>query len=145
MAVDFTLHEDLMDALSVDQPDPARVQALLDQVRRTGIPLDTVTLEFAFRRTVERAAARFKEDPFDIVRIHRFERVVSLCTSLPFSTNLWAPQNVYNEARELLQNRQADGMTLHELDVLQTGYDTLGERLGFRIAPVVVSAQTNER
>ena len=40
MAVEFTLHEELLEVLSADEPDAERVAALLEQVSGAGIPLD---------------------------------------------------------------------------------------------------------
>jgi hypothetical protein len=98
MAVDFTLNEELLTALSADDPDIERIRGLLEDVKRAGILLDLVTLEFAFRRTVERAAERFRADAGDLDRLQRFERVAGVCPLLPFEVNLWAAQNIYYEA-----------------------------------------------
>ncbi|MBI4907854.1 MAG: DUF3536 domain-containing protein [Acidobacteria bacterium] len=100
MAVDFTVHEDLREALSTDEPELRKVQALLEEAGRTGIVLDKVTLEFTFRRTVERAAGGFQADPGDLRLLERFDKAVSLCPHLPFDVNLWGAQNAYYAVRE---------------------------------------------
>ena len=97
MAVDFSLNEDLLAAVSRDDPDAERIREILDQVKRGGIPLDLVALEFAFRRSVERIAERFRVNPTDLERLQAFERVVGICPSLPFEVNLWGVQNTYFE------------------------------------------------
>jgi len=97
MAVDFTLNEDLHAALSKDDPDAERIREVLEQVKRAGIVLDTVPLEFTFRKTVSRAAARFQEDPHALEPLRAFDRAVAICPSLPFEVNLWIAQNVYFE------------------------------------------------
>ena len=130
MAVDFTLNEDLLAALAADEPNAAEVQALLEQVRQTGIPLDTVTLEFAFRRTVERAARHFEVDPLDSQRLRRFSRVVGVCPALPFSTNLWAAQNIYHRTRQAHQSRAAKDAAL-DVQSWRAALNVLGNRLGF--------------
>jgi alpha-amylase/alpha-mannosidase (GH57 family) len=98
MAVDFTLNEDLLATLSSDELDPRRVKEILDQVKHTGIQVDNITLEFAFRRTLERAAKSFQERPQDLARLRRFAKAVAICPALPFEVNLWAAQNAYFEA-----------------------------------------------
>ena len=140
MAVDFTLNEELLNALSKEEPSAEAVKALLEQVRRTGILVDTVTLEFAFRRTVERAAELFEANPFDLGRIRRFDEVMSLCESLPFSTNLWAAQNLYHLAqRSCLQVSQ----TKNDRDPgWKAAFDCLGAKLGFAIKSVGADAAT---
>ncbi len=141
MAVDFTLQEELLCALSDDAPDPAAVQALLDQVRRTGIQLDHVTLEFAFRRIVERAGHEFHADPTDPERIRRFHEVVTLSHMLPFSTTLWAAQNLYYRARQSCRQPLAACGGAEPRDARwQAAIDSLGAKLGFHIEPVTVDA-----
>jgi alpha-amylase/alpha-mannosidase (GH57 family) len=137
MAVDFTLQEDLLTALSVDEPDASQVQALLEQVRRTGIQLDNVTLEFTLRRTIERAADAFGRDPRQRQTLQCFDRVAGLCPLLPFHVNLWAAQNVYHVARKArfdeMQARALRGDSNAQW-WLRT-MDALGARLGFYIEP----------
>jgi hypothetical protein len=134
MAVDFTLHEDLLAALSADEPDAKQVQALLEQASHTGILLDKVTLEFAFRRTVERAAEFFGRNPGDAQLLERFDRVVSLCPLLPFQVNLWAAQNTYHAARS------ARFEEFSEAQVWVQAMDALGAKLGFHIEPQTAEA-----
>jgi alpha-amylase/alpha-mannosidase (GH57 family) len=133
MAVDFTLHEDLLAALSAAEPDAKRVEALLDQLRRLGIPLDNVTLEFAFRKTVERAATEYEADPFDAERVKRFHDVVSLSPSLPFPTNLWTAQNTYHRARRAYLRALEGPAAPAQSEAFRLALDALGAKLGFQI------------
>lgn len=144
MAVDLTLHDDLLAALSAEQPDPGRVQDLLDQIRRTGITLDTVTLEFAFRRTVERAANYFRLNPFDLERIRRFHDVVNLSPALPFSTNLWAAQNVYHETRQSCLGTLAAVSPSGDVQRWRCSIGALGSVLGFQSDAVAARAVAAE-
>jgi hypothetical protein len=131
MAVDFTLHEDLLGALSADEPDPCQVQAVLEQIRRTGILLDNVTLEFAFRKTVERAAEAFCRNPKEQQLLERFDKVVSLCPLLPFQVNLWTARNAYHLVRE---TRSEEARAPEMQDWIRT-MDALGVKLGFYVDP----------
>jgi alpha-amylase/alpha-mannosidase (GH57 family) len=142
MAVDFTLHEDLLAALSADEPNASQVEAILERVRQTGIPLDTVTLEFAFRRTVERAARNFESDPLDMEKLRRFSSVVGLGPRLPFSTNLWAAQNIYHRARRAHSEAPATKRAAHDLSSWRPAMDALGGRLGFERELVQVHTES---
>jgi hypothetical protein len=133
MAVDFTLHEDLLEALSAAHPDSARIRTLLEQIGRTGILLDSVTLEFAFRRSVERAADHFKTDPFDRERVRRFYEVVSLASELPFTANLWAAQNIFHQARQVCSMFGGNGVNSANGQEWRAAFDALGSTLGFSI------------
>ncbi|MEK7751171.1 MAG: DUF3536 domain-containing protein [Acidobacteriota bacterium] len=135
MAVDFTLNEDLLAALSEDDPDAEKVRGILEQVRRIGIEIDAVTLEFAFRKTVERAAGLFRAEPGDLARLQRFERVVSLCSLLPFPVDLWTAQNAYYDvmrARYAEFEDQAEKGDAAAQAWIGSARD-LGDKLNFRV------------
>jgi hypothetical protein len=95
MAVDFTLNENLLNALAKPDPDAAEIDEMLDQIRRAGFEPDKVTLEFSFRRTVEHAAEAFRDHPDDLEHLREFQRIAAICPSLPFEVNLWVAQNIY--------------------------------------------------
>ncbi|MGH9673280.1 MAG: DUF3536 domain-containing protein, partial [Bryobacteraceae bacterium] len=137
MAVDFALHEDLLEALKSDDHDANRVHALLEQATQTGIQLDKVTLEFAFRRTVERAAQAFLHDPGQRLLIENFDKAVSMCPLLPFPVDLWAAQNAYHAARETrfpeFQAKAIAGDS--EAQAWVRMMNALGAKLGFYIEP----------
>ena len=97
MAVDFTLQEEILAALAQDLPDPDQITEILEQSKLAGITLDRVTLEFTFRRTVERAAHEFQRSNGELAQLQAFERTVGICSSLPFEVNLWVAQNIYFE------------------------------------------------
>ncbi|MEO8125913.1 MAG: DUF3536 domain-containing protein [Bryobacteraceae bacterium] len=140
MAVEFTLHDDILAALSADEPDVSRVESLLEQIRRTGIPLNTVTLEFAFRATVERAANGFKEHPFDAQRLHCFHAAMTINDILPFSVNLWAAQNIYQQGRHAALRNLKHSPASEDLAEWRSSVDALGVALGFYIHPLPVEA-----
>ncbi len=69
----------------------------MEEVRLQGITLDTATLEYALRGTVERLADLFFINPADIQLLEKLNTAVSLARSMPFEVNLWKPQNRYYE------------------------------------------------
>jgi alpha-amylase/alpha-mannosidase (GH57 family) len=99
MAVDFALNEDLRVALSSSEPDGPRIKSLLEQVQRTGILLDQVTLEFAFRKTIEQVARELAERPGHLEPLESLDRLAAICPLLPFPVDLWGAQNVYHVLR----------------------------------------------
>lgn len=136
MAVDFTLQENLMEALSSDEPDLPRIQELQGQVKETGILLDQVALEFTFRRTLERAAGAFLAAPLEPEALERFDRAASICAALPFQVNLWAAQNAYQAGRHVwLQSDSRSGGGTSSPG-RRTRLDALGAKLGFKIETV---------
>ena len=105
MAVDFSLHEELSNALSKSRPTAERIAEILAQIERAGIPLHPVPLEFTFRRTVEQAAQALQQNPGDITCLEALEKTASICALLPFEVNLWRAQNIYFE---VMQARAAE-------------------------------------
>ncbi len=97
MAIDFTLNEEFLSALSADEVDPERVGAVLEQLKATGIALDAVTAEYALRKNIERFAQSLRLQRDCLESIQRLERVLRVCPLLPFQVNFWLPQNAYYE------------------------------------------------
>jgi len=97
MAIDFTLHEEFLSALSADEVDPERVSAVLEQLRATGITPDAVTAEYTLRKNMERAAHLLELRRDSLESMQHLERVLRVCPLLPFQVNLWLPQNTYYE------------------------------------------------
>lgn len=95
MAIDFTLHEEFLSALSADEVDAGRVRAVLEQIQATGIPLDAVTAEYTLRKNMEGAARQLHLRPESLESMQHLERVLGVCPLLPFQANLWLPQNTY--------------------------------------------------
>jgi hypothetical protein len=93
VAIDFTLHEDLQAALSRDDVEVARVRPILDQFRLSGVGVEDVSLEFAFRGVIERLAGRWQASPEDPEAVRAMHRALDVLDILPFPINLWRAQN----------------------------------------------------
>ena len=97
VAIDFALHQDLQTALSREDVDAAKVKPLLDQIRRSGVSPEEVSLEFAFRQVVEKWALKWRDSPDDPDAREALSRVLDVLDILPFQVNLWAAQNAAYE------------------------------------------------
>jgi alpha-amylase/alpha-mannosidase (GH57 family) len=95
LAVDFTLNSELLDAFSNGEVDLPKSRAILDEIRRTGVKPDAVTLEFALRRTIEHLFTRFVANPMEPSLLQRLDETIDLVLSLPFQVRLWEAQNTY--------------------------------------------------
>jgi alpha-amylase/alpha-mannosidase (GH57 family) len=93
VAIDFALHQDLQTALSRDDVAVERVQPVLEQVRRSGVSPEEVSLEFAFRQVLEKCALRWQASPDDADAVEDMNRVLDVLDILPFKINLWMAQN----------------------------------------------------
>jgi hypothetical protein len=102
MAAEFALNSSLRKAFEdPENLDLARVNALLEEARADGIPLDGATLGFALRKTIKWLSERLLEKPDDIELMKKLEAVAGLARNLPFEVNVWRTQNNYYQ---MLQN-----------------------------------------
>ncbi len=135
LAVDFTLNSDLLDAFSNGEVDLTRSREILEEIRRTGVKLDAVTLEFSLRQTIERLFARFLAAPMEAGLLQRLEETIDLGLRLPLERGLWETKNGYygmmrDYARQVL-DRAEHGDT--EARSWLEGFSRLGEKLKVRV------------
>ena len=134
LAVDFTLNSDLLDAFSADEVDLKKSREIIEEIRRTGVKPDAVTLEFDLRRTIERLFARFVTDPMEPGLLPRLEETIDLVQSLPFGVRLWEAQNTYYDMMRnyagQVQKRAESGDA--EAQVWLQTFARLGEKLEVR-------------
>ncbi|MGD8388315.1 MAG: DUF3536 domain-containing protein, partial [Desulfobacteraceae bacterium] len=102
MAAELVMQNELKRRLEEDDLDPERIQALLQEARGVGIALDPTPLEFSYRRSLERTAARLREHPEDVEILNRVTDVMGLLDDLPFTVNLRTVQNIGYDLRESL-------------------------------------------
>jgi alpha-amylase/alpha-mannosidase (GH57 family) len=131
LAVDFTLNSELLDAFSADEVDLSKSRAILEEIQRTGVKPDAVTLEFALRRTIERLFARFVANPMEPGLLQRLEQTIDLVLSLPFEVRLWEAQNTYyslmRDYAGQVQERAEHGDV--QAQAWLEGFARLGEKL----------------
>jgi alpha-amylase/alpha-mannosidase (GH57 family) len=135
LAVDFTLNSDLLDAFSTDEIDLLKAREMLDEVRRTGVKPDVVTLEFALRRTIDRLFTRFVTDPMNPDLLQRLNEIIDLVLSLPFEVRLWDAQNTYygmmrgyaGQVRERAEHGEPEAQAWTE------AFARLGEKLKVKV------------
>ncbi len=98
---------------AADEMDIARVQSLLEESRASSVDLDSPTLEYTLRKTIEKQFDQFLKNPADPEILRRLPPAVHLARSLPFEVVLWSAQNGWFEIRrtayEEFANRDAAG------------------------------------
>lgn len=93
-AAEFTLNLDLKRRLK-DKPDPEKVREMLEEAKKWNVSLDTVDLEFTFRRTLEQEIRKLLENPSDMELLEDIEKYTDIAMDLPFDIDLWTTQNAY--------------------------------------------------
>ena len=134
LAVDFTLNSDLLDAFSNGEVDLDKSRTIVEEIRRTGVKPDAVTLEYSLRRTIERLFTSFVANPMEPGLLQRLLETIDLVLSLPFEVRLWEAQNTYysmmrdyaGTVRERAEGGDAEAQAWLE------GFAKLGEKLKVR-------------
>jgi alpha-amylase/alpha-mannosidase (GH57 family) len=100
VAADLAVNGKLRQAFTANPLDIDHIQGLLEQTTSAKIALDTETLEFTLRRTIEHMAGDFYTDPIMVSKLDALLNAVTLARSLPFGVDLWKSQNIYYELLE---------------------------------------------
>ena len=103
-AAEFVLNGYLRRALEQEPIDGERVKSLLETARLEGVAIDSATLEFTYRRNLERMVKRLVIHPTQ-VELKQLNIAADLIQALPFSVDLWEIQNAYYR---LLENLYPD-------------------------------------
>lgn len=112
-----------------------RIENLLHEAQLEGISLDSTSLEFSFRRAVERLAEKFSENYEDISTLQELESAVQLLRRLPFEVNLWKVENI---CYEMLQTSYREFQTRadrgdEEARAWVHGFSSIAESLALRV------------
>lgn len=100
VAAEFVLHTDLKLRFQEGIMEPGAIGSILQEARGVGVGLDVDSLEFDFRKALEKTAARVRAEPNDLERMLNLDSAMSLLESLPFSVNLRTVQNFFYELKE---------------------------------------------
>ena len=95
-AAECVLNDNLRSALTQDAIEAKRIEHLCATAKLEGVALDTITLEFGYRQTLERLSARLAAQP-SWQNLQALNHAVSVIDGLPFSVNLWQVQNRFYE------------------------------------------------
>ncbi len=94
---EFVLNLNLRQAFEIEEPNLEEIYGILEQAEFLQVSLNQAYLEFTLRKTMERLAARFQEDPENLSYLAHLEETARLVHDLPFEVNLWKVQNIYYE------------------------------------------------
>jgi len=92
-AAQFVLNGRLRRALEQLPLDPQSVEPLLEEARLAGVSLEATTLEFALRKSIERMADSWLNEPENIELLQDLQTAAELAEFMPFSVNLRTVQD----------------------------------------------------
>ncbi len=136
-AAELVLNGYLRRALEQDEIDTERVKALFEAAYNEGVGLDTATLEFAYRHSLQRLMERLVENPLSQSSLQQLDNAASLLQSLPFGVDLWKVQNAYYRLLKTVYPQMHEKM-LRGGEPARSWIErfvTLGKRLAVRVQP----------
>ena len=115
VAAELVLNADLHRCFQDDNLDPNRIEYLLEEAQLEGISLNSTSLEYSFRKALERLAKRLAADPRDFDMLQKLEATTTLMSRLPFQVDVWKVQNIcYNMLLTIYEEYQARAEKGHE-------------------------------
>ncbi len=134
-AMDFVLNCDLLNQFDTDDPDPARLRALVDQARTANLELRHEVLGYDMKRHLDRRLDRLKAAPDDVVDLARTAALAEVVRSIGLDINLWKTQNFcFQMLKHVAPRQQAKAATGDPAaqEWLQH-FNRLADQLGFRV------------
>ncbi|MBM4298682.1 MAG: DUF3536 domain-containing protein, partial [Deltaproteobacteria bacterium] len=133
-AAEFVLNQQLRHALEQEIIEIDKVKGALQAAKLEQVALDRATLEFTYRRNLEKIAKRFQLEP-STENLRAFDNATSLLTTLPFGVNLWNVQNRFYRLIEAslprMRERQQRGDP--EAAAWLQRFNAVAEKLGVKI------------
>jgi alpha-amylase/alpha-mannosidase (GH57 family) len=135
IAAELALSTAVRHELESDEPDPARLTAVIEEAGGAGIALSEEGVGLAVEHSVERLAEALRAAPGDLARLEALERMVALARSLPFEVDFWKVQNAYYQTMKesLPESRSACVAGADEACRYVERFVALGERLSVRV------------
>ena len=135
VAAEFTLNSDILKTVESDNLNLQQMQTLLDEAKRTGVPLDGTTLEFAIRKKLEAIAARFLANPSDFELLKALDSAAAVAHLAPFPIQYWKVQNIYFDVMRTVYPRIRDkhSQSPNEPEKWLSLFRSLGEKLSIHV------------
>ncbi|HLJ40982.1 MAG TPA: DUF3536 domain-containing protein [Candidatus Acidoferrales bacterium] len=135
VAAEFTLNSDILKTIESDNLNIQEMQTLLDEAKRTGVPLDGTTLEFALRKKLQSMAAQFRANPQDLNLLETLDAAVGVANTAPFRVHYWTVQNIYFDILKNVYPQIRDRKAELPIDFEKwlAVFRSLGARLSIRV------------
>lgn len=144
IAADFTLNLDLRKLLN-SNPGPNEVGEVLNEMTKWGISTDSVSLEFTFRRMLEREMAALVDEPHDLQKLVNISQLLDTAMKLPFELHLWMMQNSYYSIAlsvytAIMDEAEKDGTAESEWVTI---FGDLGKKLNMNLEAILEGARAD--
>jgi len=133
MASEIVLNTELRRQFESDKLDLERARSLLAECAASKVNLDTEELAYALKSHLDRMSDQVVKDPHDMNGLKHFADAADLVQHVPFSVNLWKPQNTYHRmlAGTFPEMQRCAGQGNDQAKAWVETFLVLGEKLGF--------------
>lgn len=131
----FILNAELRRQFEGGQPDPARIQTLLQEARTDSVDLQREELGYAIKAHFDSQLEQLTKTPDDIALLTRTAEIAETVRTVDIEVNLWKTQNLYfkllkNVASAYHEKAGQDDAPAKEW---QQQFVKLGDQLGFKV------------
>ena len=95
MIVEFTLNNDIIEALESDPIDFPRLAELVEEQKRWAFTRDQDGLSFAANKRITDLMQRFAKNPEDLQLLATIQNILKTLSILPLALNFWKAQNIF--------------------------------------------------
>ncbi|MBC8165028.1 MAG: DUF3536 domain-containing protein, partial [Bryobacteraceae bacterium] len=110
---EYAINSHLRRALASDDLNISRIRSLIEEAKQGSVDLDSTTLEFTTRKTIEGLAEKLRDSPWSLKGIQDLREAIGITKLLPFPITLWSVQNVcFDLSQEVypeMRERAAEG------------------------------------
>jgi alpha-amylase/alpha-mannosidase (GH57 family) len=128
MAAEFDLNVQLRKLIHNDDPPLQEIDARLREAADERVTLDEMTM-MTLQQAIERAAARFRENPNDLDHLEQFDSLVSIVRLAGIRVSMRQAQNTYYFMKSTVRPAIAADTDSPEAQRWLELFDALGERL----------------
>jgi len=131
----FILNTELRHQFESDEPDPARIRALLEEQKADGVEIYREELAYTIKAHLDRRLASLTAKPDDVVLLAQTAEIAGIVRTMELELSLWKTQNLFFQLLHSVapkRREQAGRGDAAAKDWLQH-FSSLGEQLGFEV------------
>jgi hypothetical protein len=134
-AANFILNAELRRQFEGNEPDPARIRALVQEAQTDNVDLERDELGYAIKAHLDSQLVRLTAAPDEVALLARTAEIAEIVHSVNLEVNLWKTQNLYFKLlkdvapRYHAQAAQGEAASRERLQ----HFLKLGDQLGFKV------------
>lgn len=142
-AAEQSLQTAILAHLNSQSPDFGEIRRLFDEILRSGVKLDSSSLNFALQGLLQRLADKLREAPDSTKALQALFDAVTLALTPPHTVDLWRTQNTFYELLQTVYRDQLQRSDFSSTDSMRSLkwlrlFGQLGDKLSIRLPPSAI-------